>query len=120
MCIPRLSGAALRLLFCVCTAAVWPGAQAPAQEATPAPSGEAVATEADQLRERVTFDLVRLYGVEGKTLVEIYSRIPTGVLTFKEEDGRWEASLAFDLTVTTGDSVVLRHGRASRMGSDHV
>ncbi len=73
-----------------------------------APSGEAVATEADRLRERVTFDLVRLYGVEGKTLVEIYSRIPTSVLTFTEEDGRWEASLAFELTVTAGDSVVLR------------
>ena len=56
----------------------------------------------------MTFDVVRLYGVEGKTLVEIYSRIPTGVLTFKEADGRWESSLAFDLTVTTGDSVVLR------------
>jgi GWxTD domain-containing protein len=108
MRIPRLRRAAIGLASLACAAAVLTGVTARAQETTPAPSGEAVASEADQLRERVTFDIVRLYGVEGKTLVEIYSRIPTGVLTFKEADGRWESSLAFDLTVTTGDSVVLR------------
>jgi GWxTD domain-containing protein len=56
----------------------------------------------------VTFDVVRLYGVEGKTLVEIYSRIPTSVLTFTEADGRWETALAFELTVRDADRVVLQ------------
>ncbi|MFN2433304.1 MAG: GWxTD domain-containing protein, partial [Gemmatimonadota bacterium] len=59
-------------------------------------------------REQVTFDVVRLFGVEGKTLVEIYSRIPTSALSFTQAAGRHEAALAFELTVRKGDEVVLQ------------
>ncbi len=104
--ISRRARRGLELLILACAAAGWPGAAAAAQE--PAPAGEAAVSEADRLREQVTFDVVRLYGVEGKTLVEIYSRIPTSVLTFTENAGRWEASLSFRLTVADGDSVVLQ------------
>ena len=69
-------------------------------------AGEGGTTAADP-REDVTFDVVRLFGVEGKTLVEIYSRIPTRVLSFQEADGRWEATLDFALTVRRGDEIVL-------------
>jgi GWxTD domain-containing protein len=74
------------------------------------PTAEAseAAAEAAGRREKVSFDVVRLYGVEGKTLVEIYSRIPTSVLTFSEQDGRWTSALEFKLSVQRGDSVVLR------------
>jgi GWxTD domain-containing protein len=104
--ISRRARRGLELLLLACAAAGWRGAPATAQE--PAPAGQAAAGEADRLREQVTFDVVRLYGVEGKTLVEIYSRIPTSVLTFTENGGRWEASLSFRLTVADGDSVVLQ------------
>lgn len=104
--ISRRARRGLAPLILACATAGWPGTPARAQE--PALAGEAAATEANRLREQVTFDVVRLYGVEGKTLVEIYSRIPTSVLTFTEAGGRWEASLAFRLTVADGDSVVLQ------------
>ncbi|MBA3556305.1 MAG: hypothetical protein H0W29_16345, partial [Gemmatimonadales bacterium] len=81
-------------------AAVLAAPRLPAQE-------EGAAAEAARLRETVSFDVVRLYGVGGKTLVEIYSRIPTQVLTFTEAEGRWAAGLAFELTVRRGDEVVL-------------
>src|ERR671918_679911 len=78
----------------------------PAQERAGA-KGAPVA-EAAERRGQVTFDVVRLFGVEGKTLIEIYSRIPTSALSFRETGGRWEASLAFDLTVKKGEEIVLR------------
>jgi GWxTD domain-containing protein len=83
-------------------------AAAAALALTPARAQEAAGgTPAADPRGEVTFDVVRLFGVEGKTLVEIYSRIPTGVLSFQEADGRWEATLDFALAVRRGDEVVL-------------
>ncbi|HEY7530049.1 MAG TPA: GWxTD domain-containing protein [Gemmatimonadota bacterium] len=81
-----------------------PLAFTPARAQEAAGGGAAAATDP---REDVTFDVVRLFGVEGKTLVEIYSRIPTAVLAFQEADGRWEATLDFALAVRRGDEVVL-------------
>jgi GWxTD domain-containing protein len=87
----------------------WPAAACAALAlALPLSAQEPVSTEAAESRERISFDVVRLFGVEGKTLVEVYSRIPTNVLTFTETGGNWEATLEFDLTVRKGDAVVLQ------------
>lgn len=82
----------------------------PAQ-AAPSPSAVAPASgEADG----VTFDVVRLFGVEGRTLVEIYMRIPTRVLTFTQVGERWESRLAFELSVRDSAQRVVVQDRWNR------